>query len=223
MYELESLVTSSSWILYLDDRELFTSPNAVAHLMAQVDSEHELVVFRSNTTSGEQDLDFRKKILPRSDLRGVGYLFHSSHLDLTDWDATRCGAWRTFESLSSRLTIKWIDGVPITAHPLQQRLRTVPPAELGITVVVLESKAHPSWFPMFLDKLDQPHFHTLVNQSIVLTLDSEDGMFGDDIPVLRPAAGSGLAEISALIHTPGVLLLSDSITLDKVRLCPSYL
>ncbi|KAK4698400.1 hypothetical protein P7C70_g7876, partial [Phenoliferia sp. Uapishka_3] len=218
MYELESLVTSKSWILYINDDEVFTSAEALAQIMAQVDLQNELIVFRSNTTNGDQEVDYRKKILPRSDLRGLGFLFHSSNLDLTDWEGN-CGAWRAFDALSERLTLRWVETVPIMAHPFQHLLRVVPPADFGITLVAWESVGHPTWFPKMLDHIvEDPQFLPIINQTIVFSIDSEEGMFGEGIMVVNPAGGSGLAEIGPLLNTTGALLLSDSITLSKAAL-----
>lgn len=215
-FELEAMVTSPGWILYLDDDKVFASPNSLAYLMAQVDREDELIIFRSNTTRGEQQLNYQKKIVPRSQLEGLGFLFHSSNLDRTEWDGRRCGVWRTFESLSARLKMRWIKNVPTISHPLQHRLRSVPSADFGLTVVVFESQAHPAWLPLILDVLDLPEFRSLVNTTVVVSLDSEPDMFGD-LAVLNPSLGSGLAEVAGTVETAGVLLLSDSIMLDKVR------
>ncbi|BGP16837.1 hypothetical protein JCM10213v2_004842 [Rhodosporidiobolus nylandii] len=221
MFDLEALAASSEegWILYLDDTQTLVSAEALSLLMAQVDSPDELILFRSNTTTSVQDALFRKKILPRSSLDGVGFLFHSSHLDHTAWSSsTRCGRSATLNRLASHLRLRWIDFVPTMEHPLQRHLPHTPPEDFLLSIVVLETQERVSWTALLLEKLQEPELMPLVKEVVVASVDTEDGAYGLDVKVVNPTVGSGLAELASAVGGEHVLLLSDSILLEKPAL-----
>ncbi|ORY87436.1 hypothetical protein BCR35DRAFT_289498 [Leucosporidium creatinivorum] len=220
MYDLDALAGDGNpgWVLYLNDDKTFVDVNSLAHLMAQVDDERELILFRSNTTNEEADFDYRKKIVPRSEMEGVGFLFHTSNLDATDWDGLRCGISSTFDSLSKRLRMKWIDLVPTMTHPLQRHLPQTLADDFKMTVVILENQGRISWTPPLVEMLQTQELTPLVKDLLVLSVDTEGGAYGRNVKVVNLKAGSGLSEIAALVKTEAVLLLSDSIFLDKPAL-----
>ncbi|GAA5987993.1 hypothetical protein JCM11641_005974 [Rhodosporidiobolus odoratus] len=223
MYELEAAATQSDedggWILYLDDSQTLVAPESLSLLMAEVDSIDQLVLFRSNTSSGGQDSLFRQKILPRSPLDGVGFLFHSSNLDLTEWSSSsRCGRWATLSRLTSRLRLKWIDLVPVIDHPLQRHLPHAPPEDFKLSVVVLETQGRISWTALLLETLQTPELAPLVKEIVVASIDTPAGSYGIDIAVVKLDVGSGMTELASLVEGDRVLLLSDSILLDKPAL-----
>ncbi|GAA5867352.1 hypothetical protein JCM3774_003559 [Rhodotorula dairenensis] len=220
--ELNTLVArrdEPSWVLHLDDTQAFADPASLAHLMARVDSPEDLILFRANTSSKEQEYAFRKKILPRSTLDGVGFLFHSSHLDLAKWDASRgCARWRMLNRLASRLRVKWIDTAPIVEHPLQRHLPATSPDHFKVSLVVLETRGRRSWTNELLTALQIPEFDPLIAEIVVASVDSPEGAYGEDVFVANLSGGSGLGEIGALAASDHVLLLSDSVVLDKTAL-----
>ena len=221
MYELEASASQTEgWILYLDDDKTFVSSTSLSLIMAEVGSTEELVVFRSNTTDGfEEEIDFGKKILPKSTMDGIGFIFHSSHLPHTQWSAkSRCGKWATFTSLASVLRIKWIDLVPTITHPLQRHLPSTPAEDFKVTVVVLETPGRKSWTTTLLDRLQEPELLTLVADIVVASIDKTESDYADNegIKFINPSSGSGLAEIAEVVETESVLLLSDNVYLDKV-------
>ncbi|BGP48791.1 hypothetical protein JCM10450v2_004667 [Rhodotorula kratochvilovae] len=217
MYDLEAFARDDGgWVLYMDDSTLFVAPESLALLMAEVDARDELVLFRSNTSSHEQDDTFRQKILPRAPLDGVGFLFHSSHLDLTAWSGeTRCGKWATLSRLAGRLRLKWLDLVPTMEHPLQRHLPATPAEDFKFSVIVLETQGRIAWTPRVLDLFQSPELEPLVNEVVVVSVDSPDGVYGIGLPVVNPTIGSGMAELASLVSSERVLLLSDSVLLDK--------
>ncbi|GAA6060044.1 hypothetical protein JCM10212_001041 [Sporobolomyces blumeae] len=220
MYDLEAFGSQAEgWILYLDDDKTFVSPSSLSLLMAEIDSTEELVVFRSNTTTGDHAFDFRKKILPRSSMDGIGYLFHSSHLPLTQWSATtRCGKWATFTSLAAKLRIKWIDLVPTMSHPLRRHLPETPSEVFKMTVIVLETQGRASWTTRLLDRLQEPELLNLVAEVVVASVDKTEDDYEPGVKVVRLSPGSGLAELGGLAESEKVLILSDSVFLDKAAL-----
>ncbi|GAA6004321.1 uncharacterized protein JCM10292_001423 [Rhodotorula paludigena] len=217
MYDLEVHGRDTNgWVLYLDDSKLFVEPDSLSLLMARVDSPEHLVLFRSNTTSREQEYTFRQKVLPRSPLDGVGFLFHSSHLDLTAWsDDSRCGRWATLNRLASRLRLKWIDLVPTMEHPLQRHLPTTPAEAFKVSVVILETQGRISWTPLLLEFFQQPELEPLVADVVIASVDSESDVYGPEAVVVNPTVGSGLSELSELVSSDNVLLISDSVSIDK--------
>lgn len=221
LVELDALAArreEQSWILHLDDTQLFADSASLSHLMARVDSTQDLILFRTNTSSREQEYAYRKKILPRSTLDGVGFLFHSSHLDLAKWDAsTGCARWRLLNRLSSRLRVKWIDTVPIIEHPLQRHLPATAPDDFKVSLIILETRGRRSWTNELLLSLQIPEFDPLVAEIIVASIDSPEGTYGDDVFVTNLTPGSGMGELGALAASEKVLLLSDSVALDKVH------
>ncbi|GAA6044330.1 hypothetical protein JCM8097_000926 [Rhodosporidiobolus ruineniae] len=230
MFDLEAAAQQSlvehdgdgGWILYLDDTHAFVGPGSLSLLMAEVDGPDELVLFRSNSSnpaSPAQDYAFGRKILPRSPLGGVGFLFHSSHLDLTDWSAsTRCGKWRTLDRLSHRLKVKWLDLVPVVEHPLQRHLPHTPAEDFQLSVVILETQGKISWTPLILELFEEPELMPVFKEVVVASVDTEEGAYGPDVRIVNPTVGSGLAELASLVEGEHVLLLSDSVYLDKTAL-----
>ncbi|KPV77829.1 glycosyltransferase family 2 protein [Rhodotorula graminis WP1] len=204
------------WVTYLDDSALFVAPESLSLLMAEVDARDQLVLFRSNTSSREQERTFRHKILPRSPLDGVGFLFHSSHLDLSTWSSdTRCGKWATLTRLATRLRLKWLDLVPTMEHPLQRHLPATPAAEFKLSVIVLETQGRIAWAPTVLDVVQSPELEPLVGEVVVASVDSPEGVYGDDVPVVKPPIGSGMSQLASVVKGERVLILSDSVLLDK--------
>lgn len=228
MFDLEAASSAKgldSWILYLDDTVLFVAPESLSLLMAQVDSRDELVLFRSNTStlSSAQELDFKRKILSRSTLDGVGFIFHSSNLDVSDWSASsRCGRWATLTRLTERLKIKWLDLVPTMEHPLQRHLPATPAEDFQLSVVILETQGKISWTALALEVFEMPELMPLVKEVVVASIDTEEGAYGE-ITVVNPTVGSGMKELASFVESEKVLLLSDSVLLDKVRFSPPSL
>ncbi|BGP25204.1 proteophosphoglycan ppg4 [Rhodotorula toruloides] len=221
MHDLEAFAKQqdSSWLLYLDDTQSFASAYSLSQLMAEVDSPDELILFRINTTTAEQEPTYLAKALPRSPLSGVGMLFHSSHLDRTDWSgASRCGKWATFNRLQRRLRLKWIDLVPVVEHPLQRHLPMTLAADLKVSVVILETQGKVSWTPLLLETLQLVELAPLVSEILVASVDTDDGAYGPEVEVVNPSIGSGLSEFAALVASEHVLLLSDSVAIDKTAL-----
>ncbi|KAJ8293572.1 putative colanic acid biosynthesis glycosyl transferase WcaA [Rhodotorula toruloides] len=221
MHDLEAFAKQQdpSWLLYLDDTQTFASANSLSQLMAEVDSTDELILFRINTTSAEQERTYHSKALRRSPLSGVGMLFHSSHLDRTDWNgATRCGKWATFNRLSKRLRLKWIDLVPVIEHPLQRHLPMTPAVDFKVSIVILETQGKVSWTPLLLETLQLVELAPLISEILVASVDTEDGAYGPEVQVVNPSIGSGLGELGAQVASEHVLLLSDSVAIDKTAL-----
>lgn len=212
---LEGLVSRTSWILYLNDDRLFASSDSLALLMAQVDSPDQVVVFRANSSTRDQEFEAGRKT-GRSALLESGFVFHSTHLDLSHPGDDRCGRARTLENLSTRLALKWVDAVPLIAHPLARHRPALSPAAFRITVLLFESVEQPSWLPIMLDELRGEGMRYLIDTVVVLSSDREPGTL-DDVRIVNLTTGSGLEELGGLAKTDGVLLLSDSIRLDKVR------
>lgn len=220
LYDLDSMAgeDEGGWVLYMDDNKVFVDRFSLALLMAEADDETQLLMFRSNTTTNEADFDYRRKVLSPSEMEGVGLLFHTSALDVMDWDGTRCGRWAAFSQLSSRLRIKWLDIVPTMTHPLHHHLPHLGAEDFKLTAIVFESRSRPTWSNSAVDALVGDGFKTLVKEVIVLSFDTQAGAYDDAVRVISPTPGSGLAQISKLVKTEGVLLLHDDVTLDKV--CP---
>ncbi|GAA5897731.1 hypothetical protein JCM6882_000079 [Rhodosporidiobolus microsporus] len=221
MSDLEAVAGASNegWVLYLDDTHAFVSPESLSLLMAEVDDPSELVLFRSNTTSGAQEWSFRRKILPRSPLDGVGFVFHSDNLDVTEWSSsTRCGGWKTLNRLMSRLKLKWIDLVPTMEHPLQRHLPATQPEDFQLSIVVLETQGRISWTPLLLELFELPELMPLLKEFVVVSVDTEEGAYGPGVQIINPTVGSGMAELASLVEGEHVLLLSDSVFLDKAAL-----
>lgn len=219
MYELETLAGAGEpgWVLYLNDDRTFVEVNSLSLLMAQVDDRKDLILFRSDSTSAGHH-DYRKKVIARSEMDGVGFLVHSSHLDFTEWDGSRCGISSTFSRLSNRLRVKWLDLIPTMTHPLQRHLPAVLADDFKVTIIILETLGRISWTPFLIEVISDASFSPVVKEFVVVSVDAEEGAYGRDVKIVNPSAGSGLAELAALASTDAVLLLSDSITLDRVRL-----
>lgn len=226
MYDLDALALDIAgspdsggpgWILYLNDDHTFVARDSLSLLMAEVEDKNHLIVFRSNSSSGTQDVAYGKKVLPRSNLDGVGFIFHSDHLEHTAWDGTRCGMWTTFESLSNHLVVKWTDVIPTMQHPLQRHLPRTPASDFKVSVVILESPGRISWTAFLIEAMQAIELETLVSEIVVLSTTNEDGAYGLGVKVINPSKRSGLAEVAAAVASERTLLLRDDVALDKVR------
>lgn len=207
----------SSWILYLDDNRVFVDKYSLSILMAHATDRKEMLLFRSNTSSSEAQRLYKKKVFSQSELEGVGYLFHASALDIIERKGLRCDAWRTLNSLSSHLRLKWVDAVPTVSHPLQRHLPLLSAEDFKLTVVLYESPMHPSWTKSALDVLQSPALASLIQEVVVASFDAKTSSVKSEARVVTMTQGTGLVELAPLVETEGVLLLSDNVVLDKVR------
>ncbi|KAK4051321.1 hypothetical protein OIV83_002805 [Microbotryomycetes sp. JL201] len=216
---LEALVSDSSdsWVMHMDDDRLFVDDHSVSRLMAHVYSDRELIVFRSNTSTREADIVHRKKMFEQNELEGLGFLFHSSVLDATHWSRQRCDIWRTFNNLAQLLRIRWIDLVPMIEHPLQRHLPGTTSANFKVTVVVLETPDRPTWAPRLVAALKDSSFENLVGDVLVASTRPSLSEH-DEVPSILLDQDSGLTGIAQHVKTEGVLLISDSIVLERAAL-----
>ncbi|SCZ89792.1 BZ3500_MvSof-1268-A1-R1_Chr9g10596 [Microbotryum saponariae] len=227
MYDLDALVideNSRGWVLYLDDDKLFADRDSIAHLMAQIDTENDLIVFRANTTANHGvRFDLGKRMIARSEMDTIGFLFHSSHLGKNSWTATRCSMWETFSRLSRHSRVKWIDLVPVINHPLRHHLirpKILSHDLFGSSVVVLETLGGlTQWTEQIVLSLLDPSQAILRSDVSMLTVDVyEKRPYARKVKIRAAKAGRGLSQISTLGTSPRVLILADSVRLDKVSL-----
>ncbi|SCV69908.1 BQ2448_1302 [Microbotryum intermedium] len=225
MYDLDALVIddgSRGWVMYLDDDKLLADRDAIAHLMAQIDTENDLIVFRANTTATHGiRFDLGKKMITRSDIGTIGFLFHTSHLENNSWTATRCSMWETFSRLSRHSRVKWVDLVPVIDHPLQHHLMRPKFAAHDLfasSIVVLETLGGlTQWTEQLVSSLLDPSQSIFRSDVSMLTVDTyEKRPYTRKVEIRAAKAGKGLAQISALGTSPRVLILADSVRLDKV-------
>ncbi|KAK4057242.1 hypothetical protein OIO90_001739 [Microbotryomycetes sp. JL221] len=189
----------------------------VARLMSHVDNERDLIVFRVNTTGPEADFVDHKKVFEPSELQGLGFMFHSSNIEATHWLGQRCDIWRTYNNLSQLLKIRWVNLVPMVEHPLQRHLPETTATNFGLTVVVLETEGRPTWTSRLVDMLKSRSFNALVKHVLVATTGSLS-LEHESAQRIRIEPGKGLSSLSNHIGTEGVLLISDSIVLDRPAL-----
>lgn len=215
--ELDKLAISEGWIIYLDDDHMFTSPVSLSYLMATISTKDQLVVFRSNSTSRSQELNYGKKTIGRGEMEGMGFMFHSSKLELIEWkDKERCQISRNFAKLSNSLRIKWIDLVPTIQHPLARHRPQIHPNDFRITVILFESLENSLWLEEVVFGLLERSFATLIEEIVVISKDREPDSFSDLVRIVNIDAGAGLAKLGGLSTTSGVLILRDSIQPNKV-------
>ena len=225
LFELEREATvgdESSWILYMNDDSLFAHPRSLAHLMAEIESPSQIVLFRSNTSSAAQKTQYRKKVFGESEMEGVGFIFHSDLLGggEDEWDGRRCGRSRLFARISSRtgVTLKWTSLVPIVSHPLARFPPTIPSESFKLSIFLFETPSRPRWLGSILEDLRSTSFEGLVKEVVVISEETkEEGIFGKGVKSVVVSPGSGLRELGGAVKEGAVLFLSDSIRIDKVR------
>ena len=96
------------------------------------------------------------------------------------------------------------------------------PDDFKVSLIILETRGRRSWTNELLLSLQIPEFDPLVAEIIVASIDSPEGTYGDEVFVANLTPGSGLGELGALAASEKVLLLSDSVALDKVSSGPCF-
>lgn len=215
-----TLGDEATWLLYMNDDTLFSTPHSLAHLMAELDSPSQILLFRRNTSSVEQERSYRKKVVA-GEMEGMGFVFHSSLLSGGGgWDGTRCGLSRLFARLSSlpHVTLKWTSLVPIISHPLSRFPPTFPADSFKQTILLFETPAQPKWLLAALEMLRSREFEGLVQEVVVVSAEERaEGSLGEGVVILKIGAGEGLSGLAGIVETSGVVLMSDSVSIDKVR------
>lgn len=215
-YSLNAFASPGGWILWLDDDRMFVARDSLAHIMAAVDAPNQMIVFRANTTSNAQEANYKKKLMPSGELEGTGFLFHSSHMGLRGWYGNRCGISSLFDTLAKTLQIKWLDTVPVIEHPLMRHRYTYAEEDLRVTIVIFHTRDNVHWWGDVVADLRGSTYASLVKEVVILSSDLKSGMLGEGVRIVNPLAGSGLLGAAGLASTAGVLLLSDSVKLNKV-------
>jgi lipopolysaccharide biosynthesis glycosyltransferase len=152
MNYLHSVVTDG-WVVYLDDDNLFYDPFALSELLAHVQSDDELVVFRSQLGRlTPADVNFGNRI-QRGDFDSSNMMFHSKHLRKARWPSLRCADFRVGTELAASLPIRWVNLTVIMSNPQRSSLGGL--GERGDkendgVVVIITSHQHTGWRPRWV-------------------------------------------------------------------------
>jgi lipopolysaccharide biosynthesis glycosyltransferase len=155
MNSLYSMITEG-WVVFLDDDNLFQDPFSLTELLAHVQSEDEVVVFRSQLGRlTPADVNFGKRI-ERGDFDSSNMMFHSKHLSNAKWPGLRCADFRVGKTLSSILPVRWVNLTVMKSNPLRSSIgglgarNDIP--EAGI-VVIITSHQHMGWRPRWVREI----------------------------------------------------------------------
>jgi hypothetical protein len=109
--------------MYLDDDNMLASPTSVRDMLSAIENENDMILWYAQlgrrTPSAK---NFGKPYVVRGDVDASGFMFHSKHIGKTKWGNRRCGDYRTAESLSSSLAMKWVDNVLVQSSPRRNAL-----------------------------------------------------------------------------------------------------
>jgi len=104
-------LVKTGWVMYLDDDDMLMSPTSVEEMVAEIDHEDQLLIWkvRISTWTAPNDKHFGK-VIKKGQVSGIGILFHSKHLPVP-WMAQPAGDFHVIDYLSKKLEVKWINKV----------------------------------------------------------------------------------------------------------------
>lgn len=100
------------WIMYLDDDDMFASPNSLQRIVDNLRNENEMVIWKVQITPQwiVPSHSFGNEI-KAGDISGIGFAFHSKHLPV-DWGTLSYGDFRVAMQLKNKgLKPRWVDWV----------------------------------------------------------------------------------------------------------------
>lgn len=174
MQSLHRRVTDG-WVLYLDDDNLLTSPSSISHAMAHVESEDDLILWRSMLGRvTPSDENFGKRLV-HGDVDTAMFLFHSKHINATAWDMFRCGDYRTLASLSKKLRPVWVDHLLTSTNPLRPQLGGLGArgdASSGAPITIIytgrDTGLRARWLARSIRAYSSPAFDALIHEILLV-------------------------------------------------------
>lgn len=102
----------SGWVMYLDDDDKFVSNDSLEKIAGSMRSINTMVLWRVNICGKihPSDNNFGSQPVAR-DISGIGFMFHSSHLNHAEWGEWKLGDFRVASKLYDILDPIWIDEV----------------------------------------------------------------------------------------------------------------
>lgn len=103
-------VVNQGWVMYLDDDDYLSDKNAISEAVKTIKNEDSLVLWRifSSQRVVPNDRNFGKPPV-NCDIGNNGFMFHSKHLPLVNWEPYRKGNYRVAAALYKKLKPEWID------------------------------------------------------------------------------------------------------------------
>lgn len=102
---------TEGWILFLDDDDVFTTPNALSIIAAHLVDENSLVCWRAwfpaRIVPGTSDLGQIKE----GDITSCCFAFHSRHKNNAQWHEFKAGDYRCFDQLRKQLRPVFLDDI----------------------------------------------------------------------------------------------------------------
>lgn len=101
----------NGYIMCLDDDDKFVDDQAIEKIMS-VSNENKLMIWKVdfNDMGIKPSHSFGKSI-ELFDIGGIGFMYHSNHVNYTDWTPWKIADFRTARKLSEKLKIEWIDEI----------------------------------------------------------------------------------------------------------------
>lgn len=99
----------SPWVMFLDDDDEFTSPDAIATIQDNITSDDDLILWQVKFPWGLVPGQAIGEIPQPGNITGIGFCFHSKHW--IDWIPQPFGDYFVITQIYMRLRPVWIDKV----------------------------------------------------------------------------------------------------------------
>lgn len=96
------------WVIFLDDDDTFTRPDALQIIAENIQSENDLILWRVNM-AGQIIPDSIPGRIEPGQVTGIGFCVHAKHW--IDWQAIPAGDFDVISRYAERLNTVWIDAV----------------------------------------------------------------------------------------------------------------
>lgn len=90
---------TEGWIMFLDDDDLFTTPQALSIIAAQLKDEDSLVIWRAWFPAKTIPVNRDVHQIAQGDITSCCFAFHSKHKEKGQWHEFRAGDYRCFDQL----------------------------------------------------------------------------------------------------------------------------
>lgn len=101
------------WIIMLDDDDFFIDKNAIEKLSKYMDDKNNFLVWRVDFHDKKipSDKNWKNKKIEVCDISGIGFAYHSSNINLSDWSCWKRADFRTAKKLHENLDTVWFNEI----------------------------------------------------------------------------------------------------------------
>lgn len=120
-YLAEAQEKVQGFVMFLDDDDKLVDPDSVKNIAEHLEKDTLLVWKVDYNGQGiKPSFSFGKEVT-LYDIGGIGFSYHTNHIQLTDWSEWKRADYRTASKLSKVLKVKWLDQVITGLQDTQHR------------------------------------------------------------------------------------------------------